>query len=98
MMPPQDRDHAVEQWLRQTPIAGARADACLDAETLAAWTEGTLDAPLRLVAEAHAATCGRCQEMLAIMLRTTPVATASAGSPIRKWLMMLGPALAAGGW
>ncbi len=29
------------------------------------------------------------------MLRTTPVAAASAGSPIRKWLMMLGPALAA---
>jgi len=95
MMPPQDRDHAVEQWLRQTPIAGERADACLDAETMAAWTEGTLDAPLRSMAEAHAATCGRCQEMLAIMLRTTPVATASAGSPIRKWLMMLGPALAA---
>ena len=94
-MPPQDRDHAVEQWLRQTPIAGERADACLDAETMAAWTEGTLDAPLRSMAEAHAATCGRCQEMLAIMLRTTPVATASAGSPIRKWLMMLGPALAA---
>jgi hypothetical protein len=94
-MPLQDRDHAVEQWLRQTPIAGARADACLDAETMAAWTEGTLDAPLRSMAEAHAATCGRCQEMLAIMLRTTPVATASAGSPIRKWLMMLGPALAA---
>jgi hypothetical protein len=94
-MPSQDRDHAVEQWLRQTPIAGERADACLDAETMAAWTEGTLDAPLRSMAEAHAATCGRCQEMLAIMLRTTPVATASAGSPIRKWLMMLGPALAA---
>jgi hypothetical protein len=95
MMPPHDRDHAVEQWLRQTPIAGERADACLDAETMAAWTEGTLDAPLRSMAEAHAATCGRCQEMLAIMLRTTPVAAASAGSPIRKWLMMLGPALAA---
>ena len=95
MMPPQDRDHAVEQWLRQTPIAGERADACLDAETMAAWTEGTLDAPLRSMAEAHAATCGRCQEMLAVMLRTTPVAAASAGSPIRKWLMMLGPALAA---
>ena len=94
-MAQQDRDHAVEQWLRQTPIAGERADACLDAETMAAWTEGTLDAPRRSMAEAHAATCGRCQEMLAIMLRTTPVATASAGSPIRKWLMMLGPALAA---
>ena len=94
-MPPQDRDHAVEQWLRQTPIAGERADACLDAETMAAWTEGTLDAPLRSMAEAHAATCGRCQEMLAIMLRTTPVAATSAGSPMRKWLMMLGPALAA---
>jgi hypothetical protein len=94
-MTPQDRDSAVEHWLRQTPIAGAAADACLDAETLAAWTDGTLDAPMRSMAEAHAATCARCQEMLAVMVRTTPVVAASTGSPMRKWLMMLGPALAA---
>ena len=33
--------------------------------------------------------------MLAVMVRTTPVASASARSPIRKWLMLLGPAMAA---
>ena len=46
-------------------------------------------------AEAHASSCARCQAMLAVMVRTTPAAAASTGSPLRKWLMMLGPAMAA---
>ena len=96
-----DRDLSVERWLRQTPAAGARSesaedlDACLDAETLAAWAEGLLDGTERSSAEAHASNCARCQAMLAVMARTTPGPTPSVGSPIRKWLMMLGPAVAA---
>ena len=94
-MTQRDRDKSVEQWLRQTPVPGAQADDCLDAETLAAWAEGVLDGPQRATAEAHASNCARCQAMLAVMVRTTPAAAASTGSPIRKWLMMLGPPMAA---
>ena len=94
-MPERDRDKSVEQWLRQTPVPGARVDDCLDAETLAAWSEGLLDGPARSTAEAHAASCARCQAMLAIMVRTTPAPAGATGSPFRKWLMMLSPAMAA---
>lgn len=94
-MPNRDRDKSVEQWLRQTPVAGARVDDCLDAETLAAWSEGLLDGRERTIAEAHAASCARCQAMLAVMVRTTPAPASAAGSPFRKWFMMLSPAMAA---
>ena len=94
-MTQRDRDKSVEQWLRQTPVAGAQVDACLDAETLAVWAEGLLDGSQRAAAEAHASNCERCQAMLAVMVRTAPAAAASTGSPLRKWLMMLGPPMAA---
>jgi uncharacterized protein (DUF4415 family) len=46
--------------------------ACLDAETLAAWTDGTLTAAARAVAEAHAADCDRCLAVLGALARTAP--------------------------
>ena len=90
-----DRDRSLEQWLRQTPIPGASADHCFDAEILAAWAEGVLEGPARAAAEAHAASCGRCQAMLAVMARTTPTPSPATGRSLRKWMMMLGPAVAA---
>jgi hypothetical protein len=45
---------------------------CLDAESLAAWSEGTLDAPEREALEAHASQCDRCQALLAAMIRIEP--------------------------
>jgi hypothetical protein len=55
----------------------ARADvapegACLDADTLAAWADEALNARERASAEAHAADCGRCQALLAAMMKTMP--------------------------
>jgi Putative zinc-finger len=91
----QDRDQSVEQWLRKTPGPAAPGDLCLDADTLAAWAEGALAGAERASAEAHASTCARCQAMLAVMVRTMPVQETRTGSPIRKWLMMLSPAMAA---
>ena len=85
----------MEQWLRKTPAPAAPGDLCLDADTLAAWAEGALAGAERASAEAHASTCTRCQAMLAVMVRTMPVQETSTGSPIRKWLMMLSPAMAA---
>jgi hypothetical protein len=46
--------------------------ACLDAETLAAWIDGTLSRNEVASAEAHAATCARCQAMVAAMAKTAP--------------------------
>jgi hypothetical protein len=94
-MPDRDRDQLIERWLRRTPAGAAPADDCLDAETLAAWSEGRLEGAERSGAESHASACGRCQAMLAVMVRTTPAPASGTASPIRRWLMFLGPAMAA---
>lgn len=91
-----DRDQHVDRLLREAMTGSVRAESadCLDVETLAAWSEGSLRADERGRAEAHAAACTRCQSMLAAMIRTEPVvAAAAAPSPFRKWLVMLGPAV-----
>ena len=45
---------------------------CLDAETLAAWTDGSLTAGERTAAEAHAADCDRCLAVLTAIAKTAP--------------------------
>lgn len=61
---------------------------CLDAETVAAWLDGGLDAAGVAAAEAHASTCERCQALLATVTSTMPVADigqVSAGSRLWRW-------------
>jgi hypothetical protein len=74
-------------------------DACLDADTLAAWADDALDAGALAAAEAHAADCARCQAMLAAMARTTPLGPAQAVAPWWKpalrWMVPLTAAAAA---
>ena len=94
-MSDRNRDQSVEQWLRRMPAGATPTDDCLDADTLASWSEGLLEGAERSSAESHASTCARCQAMLAVMARTTPVPASGTASPIRKWLMFLGPAMAA---
>jgi len=68
--------------LRETVRAGLTPDSssgCLDTETLAAWSDGTLSRRDRAAAESHAASCGRCQALLAAMVRSTPEV------PSRSW-------------
>jgi hypothetical protein len=95
-----DQDAAIDRLLPAALAArGAAPDGgCLDAETLAAWADGALDARDRAHAEAHAADCARCQSLLAAMVRTEPPATA-AESPFRLrarwWLLATLPAAAA---
>ena len=70
-----DRDESIGRLLPGTLNARAAAEpdgACLDAETLAAWADDTLDRDARTAAETHAADCARCQAMLAAMVRTAP--------------------------
>ena len=50
----------------------------LDAETVAAWIDGGLDAASLAAAEAHASNCDRCQMLLATVATTLP-AEASSG-------------------
>lgn len=42
---------------------------CLEADVLAAWSDGTLNRRERATVESHAATCSRCQAMLAAMAK-----------------------------
>jgi Photosynthesis system II assembly factor YCF48 len=96
-----DRDATIDRLLagRATRNQGNSADACLDADTLAAWADGALDAGALATAEAHAADCARCQAMLAAMARTTPLAPAQAVAPWWKpafrWFVPLTAAAAA---
>ena len=45
---------------------------CLDAETIAAWMDGSLSERERAAAEAHAADCDRCLAVLAAVAKTVP--------------------------
>src|SRR5262245_38978962 len=94
----QDRDASMERLLREvmrTTSADVRSPSdCLDAETLAAWSEGALGDPQRALAEAHASQCSRCQALLAAMARTAPPVTTSSPSRWRWWMTMLVPAVA----
>jgi len=68
--------------LRET-LRGSTAPAqsgCLDADTLAAWSDGTLRRRERASVESHAASCARCQALLAAMARTAPPT-----APARSW-------------
>jgi hypothetical protein len=76
-------DDQFDRLLRRE--ARARQDRrppgeCLDPETLAAWTDGTLSSSQRSAAEAHAAECDRCLAMLAAMARTAPPPSAPQSS------------------
>ena len=88
-----DPDAAIERLLPaalQAGADGASTDACLDAETLAAWADEALDARERKAAEAHAAGCGRCQALMAAMVRTAPPTIAlSSASAKRSWWWMV---------
>lgn len=89
-----DRDGAMHHVLKAAlrPAAGAgipgvSAASCPEPEALAALVEGALAPPERELVEAHCATCDRCQETLAALVRTLPVAAGTDASvPARGWL------------
>jgi hypothetical protein len=82
--------------LRQTPATAS--DACLDAETLAAWADGGLDASAATAVELHASSCSRCTAVLAALERSAPAASAThVWTPARvfRWLAPLAAAATA---
>ncbi len=75
--------------------------ACLDAETLAAWVDGGLDAKAVALAESHVSTCGRCQALVGAMaLVRLPITLLTAVEPWWRryragWLVPLAAGVAA---
>src|SRR5512145_2864669 len=69
------------------------SSACLDAESLAAWLDNRLTPAQRSAAETHAASCLRCQSMLAAMARTATAADSlSPGQErSRSWVFRFAP-------
>lgn len=95
-----NRERALERLLPQAfdePSAGARS-SCLDAETLAAWTSGTLRTSEADQVETHVADCARCQSLLGTFVRTAPPAAAHDSLWARwhvRWLVPLATAATA---
>jgi hypothetical protein len=75
-----DREPWLGPMLRQSPLV--TSEGCFDAEILAAWADGALDARKSSLVELHASKCSRCMAMLASIERTTPEAEAP---PERAW-------------
>jgi hypothetical protein len=58
--------------------------ACVDAETLAAWFDGTLSTDEASAVELHVSNCARCQAVMAVFAKTEPAMPASV--PLwRRW-------------
>jgi Putative zinc-finger len=95
---PDERDQTVERLLRQslrTPSGGV-TDACLDAETLAAWADGGLSGGALAAVHAHVADCARCQDLAGTLARTrSAVPPAEPVRSQRWWLAWLVPVAAA---
>jgi hypothetical protein len=93
------RDRAIERLLRGAgpdPAAPSTA-ACLDAESLAAWSSGAIRGDAHRAIETHLSSCTRCQSMLALFLQSEPVPAPNAPfwrSPAR-WLIPLAAAASA---
>lgn len=76
-------DRLLRRAARPRDEARPRGD-CLDPETLARLTEGTLGSAERSAVEAHAADCDRCLALVAAMARTG-LEPAAAPQPSRWW-------------
>ncbi|HVH57582.1 MAG TPA: YCF48-related protein [Vicinamibacterales bacterium] len=95
-----NKDESLDRLLERTSRARDATpalEACLDAETLAAWSDGSLTPAARSAAEAHAADCGRCLAVLAAIAKTTPppLAPAKPSWLSVRWLVPLATAAVA---
>jgi hypothetical protein len=94
-----ERDQSIERLLQQSLRTRQQDEvtgSCLDAETLAAWVDGSLPRDVLEAAEGHVADCARCQSLLAAMARTDPaVSQPKPEYARRRWLWWLAPLTAA---
>jgi hypothetical protein len=88
-----ERDQSTEQLLRQslrTLQHDGVTESCLDAETLAAWTDGALSDAALEAAQLHVADCPRCQDLAGALARinsTAPQTESVRAS--RRWIAWL---------
>ena len=93
-----DRDRLLDVALTRelrTPEMAPATESCLDAETIAAWMDGGLDASSLAMAEAHASNCTRCQALLGTVAITAPAAPVAEPQGARLWRWWLAPVAAA---
>jgi hypothetical protein len=86
-VPERDRDRSVEHVLRHVlsdDVPAQPQSTCPDAETIAAWHEGSLRAQEAAVLEHHVADCTRCRALMAAFIQTVPSAQA-VESRWRRW-------------
>lgn len=89
-----ERERKFEQALKHQLRATSTPDreACIDAETLAAWADGGLDPAQMASVEMHVSTCARCQAVAGATARSEPVTTGSeAPATFRLWKWWLAP-------
>lgn len=91
---PVSNERDQDRWLRRSlrQAATPPSEACPDAETLAAWADGGLNAQAVAAVELHASSCARCMAVAAAMERSAPaVSAARAWTPARavRWLIPL---------
>jgi hypothetical protein len=71
---------------------------CIDAEQLAAWADGGLDASAARIVETHLASCASCQAMAAAFARVAPpAAVPSRGAWAWRWIVPIAATAAAAG-
>jgi hypothetical protein len=90
-----DREDVVEHLLKERRAPGPVTPECLDAERLAAWSDGGLDAADAERVERHVADCGRCQSMAAAFAASEVSESAREGAatgilpPSARWALPL---------
>jgi len=97
---PDPHDRGLDGLLRRQMRGAEASDVCPDAETLAAWMDGGLDARAQAQVEEHAAGCARCQGLLAAIVKSEPAPMAPTTEPwwrrwSLRWLVPLTAAAAA---
>ena len=93
-----DNDRLLDKALKQAlavPTDVPPSEACLDAETLAAWMDDGLDPAAVALAEAHVSSCARCQALVGAMTRSAPEVPVSGHAPSSFWRWWLAPVAAA---
>jgi hypothetical protein len=86
-VPERDRDRSMDAVLRRVlsdDVEVSDQAECLDGETLAAWSSGSLRADEAATVERHVADCGRCRTLVAVFVQSTPAEPARE-SVWRRW-------------
>jgi hypothetical protein len=92
-----DRERQLEPALKHELRAAGTPDrdACLDAETLGAWTEGGLETAQMAAVELHVSTCARCQAIVAATVRSVPPNVGERAQTVFSWRWWFAPVAAA---